>query len=257
VAGLEIVRIPCLTDNYGWLLHDPASGLTATVDTPDADAIRRALDARRWGLDYILNTHHHSDHAGGNLALKAATGCTVVGCRADAARIPGIDVTLEDGNSFALGNHVARVVETPGHTVGHICYLFGADRAAFVGDTLFSLGCGRLFEGTPAQMWASLQRLMALPDDTRVYCAHEYTASNGRFAVTMEPRNRTLGERVAEVARLRAAGEPTVPSTMGLEKATNPFLRPTSPELRATLGLPDAPDVEVLAETRRRKDHFR
>lgn len=257
MAGLEIVQIPCLADNYGWLLHDPASGLTAAVDTPDAAAIQAALNARGWNLDYILNTHHHSDHAGGNLALKAATGCTVVGCRADAARIPGIDITLDDGDSFALGNHVARVVETPGHTVGHICYLFGADRAAFVGDTLFSLGCGRLFEGTPAQMWTSLQKLMALPDDTGVYCAHEYTASNGRFAVTLEPGNRALKARVAEVARLRAAGAATVPSTIGLEKATNPFLRPASPALRATLQLPAATDVEVLAETRRRKDQFR
>lgn len=257
MARLEVARIPCLADNYGWLVHDPGSGLTAAVDTPDAAAIRAALDARGWRLDYILNTHHHSDHAGGNLALKAATGCTVVGCRADAARIPGIDITLDDGDHFALGGHAARVVETPGHTVGHICYLFEADRAAFVGDTLFSLGCGRLFEGTPAQMWQSLQKLMALPDDTRVYCAHEYTAANGRFAVTLEPRNPALAARLVEVAALRAAGEPTVPSTIGLEKATNPFLRPASPELRASLGMPDAPAVAVLAETRRRKDAFR
>jgi len=256
VAGLEIVQVPCLQDNYGYLVRDPDSGLTASIDTPDAAAIQAALAERGWRLDVILNTHHHFDHAGGNLALKAATGCTVVGCAADAARIPGIDVRVAEGDTFRLGTRVARVLDTPGHTVGHICYVFDADRAAFVGDTLFSLGCGRLFEGTPAQMWASLQKLMALPDDTRVYCAHEYTASNGRFAVTMEPGNPALQDRVAEVARLRADNQPTVPSTIGLEKATNPFLRPASAGLRSTLGLKDAPDVEVLAETRRRKDRF-
>ena len=256
MAALQIVQIPCLQDNYGYLIHDPASGLTASIDTPDAHAISRALAGRGWKLDYILNTHHHSDHAGGNLALKAQTGCVIVGSRADAARIPGIDVLVGEGGTFALGDHTARILETSGHTVGHICYVFEADRAAFVGDTLFSLGCGRLFEGTPNQMWTSLQKLMALPDDTRVYCAHEYTASNGRFAVTMEPANAALATRIREVAALRAAGQPTVPSTIGLEKATNPFLRPASPDLRATLGMVHAPDVEVLGETRRRKDAF-
>jgi hydroxyacylglutathione hydrolase len=256
VAALQIHQIPCLQDNYGYLLHDPASGLTAAVDTPDAAAIERALAERGWKLDYILNTHHHFDHAGGNLALKAQTGCVVVGSRADAARIPGIDILVGEGDRFSLGTHEARILETSGHTVGHICYVFDADKAAFVGDTLFSLGCGRLFEGTPAQMWASLQKLMGLPDDVRVYCAHEYTEGNGRFAVTMEPRNPALAGRVAEVAALRAAGRPTVPSTIGLEKATNPFLRPGSPELRQTLGMSTAPDADVLGETRRRKDRF-
>jgi hydroxyacylglutathione hydrolase len=180
----------------------------------------------------------------------------IVGSRADAARIPGIDVLVGEGDRFSLGAHEARILETSGHTVGHICYVFDADQAAFVGDTLFSLGCGRLFEGTPAQMWASLQKLMALPDDVRVYCAHEYTQGNGRFAVTMEPRNAALAARVAEVAALRAASRPTVPSTIGLEKATNPFLRPASLELRRTLGMSTAPDADVLGETRRRKDQF-
>lgn len=257
MAPLQIVQIPCLQDNYGYLIHDPDSGLTATIDTPDAAAIGRALADRGWRLDYILNTHHHFDHAGGNLALKAATGCVIVGSRADAARIPGLDIPVGEGDRFALGSHEARIVETSGHTVGHICYLFEADRVAFVGDTLFSLGCGRLFEGTPAQMWASLQKLMALPDDTRVYCAHEYTQGNGRFAVTMEPNNAALAERLKEVAGLRSAGQPTIPSTVGVEKATNPFLRPASAELRATLGMAAALDVEVLGETRRRKDHFK
>jgi hydroxyacylglutathione hydrolase len=256
VAALQIHQIPCLQDNYGYLIHDPESGLTAAIDTPDAAAISSSLAERGWKLDYILNTHHHSDHAGGNLALKAQTGCVIVGSRADAARIPGIDVLVGAGDRFVLGTREARILETSGHTVGHICYVFDADQAAFVGDTLFSLGCGRLFEGTATQMWESLQKLMALPDDTRVYCAHEYTASNGRFAVTMEPHNAALAARVREVAALRAAGRPTVPSTIGLEKATNPFLRPASTELRATLGMPAGTDVDVLAETRRRKDRF-
>lgn len=256
MAALQIVQIPCLEDNYGYLVHDPDAGLTATIDTPDAAAINRALEQQGWRLDYILNTHHHADHAGGNLALKERWGCRVAGCGADAARLPGLDQPLADGDRFALGSHVARIIETPGHTRGHICYLFEADRAAFVGDTLFAMGCGRLFEGTPAEMWGSLQKLLALPDDTAVYCAHEYTQGNGRFALSVEPGNPDLVRRMAEVQRLRAAGQPTVPSSLGLEKATNPFLRPASAGLRATLGMPAAPDVEVFAETRRRKDHF-
>ncbi|MEO7387622.1 MAG: hydroxyacylglutathione hydrolase [Gammaproteobacteria bacterium] len=256
MAALQIRQIPCLQDNYGYLIHDPDAGLTASIDTPDAAPIERALAENGWTLDYILNTHHHADHAGGNLALKASTGCVIVGSRADAARIPGIDILVGEGDRFSLGTHEARILETSGHTVGHICYVFDADKAAFVGDTLFSMGCGRLFEGTPIQMWGSLQKLMALPDDVRVYCAHEYTASNGRFAVTMEPKNVALAARVQDVATLRAAGQPTIPSTIGLEKATNPFLRPASTELRATVGMPSAPDAEVLGETRRRKDRF-
>lgn len=256
MAALDIQQIPCLQDNYGYLIHDPDAGLTASIDTPDAAAIEAALAERGWHLDYILNTHHHFDHAGGNLALKAKTGCMIVGSRSDAARIPGIDIQVGEGDTFDFGSHRARILETSGHTLGHICYVFDADRAAFVGDTLFSMGCGRLFEGTPQQMWASLQKLMRLPDDVRVYCAHEYTQSNGRFAVTMEPQNAALAARIREVAALRAAGRPTVPSTIGVEKATNPFLRPASAELRATLNLPDAREAEVLGETRRRKDRF-
>ena len=256
MTALQIHQIPCLQDNYGYLIHDPEAGLTASIDTPDAAAIERALTERGWKLDYILNTHHHADHAGGNLALKAKTGCVIVGSRSDAARIPGIDILVGEADHFALGAHPARILETSGHTLGHICYVFDDDRVAFVGDTLFSMGCGRLFEGTPAQMWFSLQKLMSLPDDMRVYCAHEYTASNGRFAVTMEPQNAALAARVADVAALRAASRPTVPSTIGLEKATNPFLRPASQELRQTLGMTTAPDADVLGETRRRKDRF-
>ncbi len=253
---LQIHQFPCLGDNYGYLIHDPLAGVTAAIDTPDAAAIERALAERGWQLTFILNTHHHADHVGGNLALKASTGCVIVGCRADAARIPGIDIKLSDGDTFYFGNHGAHILETPGHTIGHICYVFDADHVAFVGDTLFSMGCGRLFEGTPAQMWHSLQKLMALPDETRLFCAHEYTEKNGRFAQTLEPDNTVLAARMTQVAALRADGRPTVPSTIGLEKSTNPFLRPASRELRATLGMPDAADVEVLAETRRRRDKF-
>ncbi len=256
MTALQIHQFPCLGDNYGYLVHDPDSGLTATIDSPDPGAIRHALDGHGWKLDYILNTHHHEDHAGGNLALKASTGCTIVGARADAERIPGIDIFVSEGDSFTLGKHTARIIETPGHTRAHICYLFEADRVAFVGDTLFSMGCGRLFEGTPAQMWTSLQKVMQLPDETKIFCAHEYTQSNGRFALTMEPDNPALLARMREVAALRAAGQPTVPSTLGTEKATNPFLRPASTELRATLGLAAATDTEVFAETRKRKDQF-
>lgn len=256
MSALQIHQFACLDDNYGYLLHDPDAGLTASIDSPDAAAIERELAARGWKLDYILNTHHHADHAGGNLALKARTGCSIVGARADADRIPGIDVLVCEGDRFALGKHGARIIETPGHTRAHVCYLFEADRAAFVGDTLFSMGCGRLFEGTPEQMWGSLQKIMQLPDETRIYCAHEYTQSNGRFALSVEPDNPALQARIREVATLRAAGQPTVPSTLGTEKATNPFLRPASPGLRVRLGLATATDTEVFTETRKRKDKF-
>jgi hydroxyacylglutathione hydrolase len=257
MSELTIHMFPCLTDNYGYLLHDSESGATAAVDTPDAHAIAAELEAKGWRLTHILNTHHHADHAGGNLELKKRTGCTIVGPRADAARIPGIDVSVGEGDVVELGAHRATVYDTPGHTRGHIVYHFAAARAAFVGDTLFALGCGRLFEGTPVQMWGSLQKILRWPDDTRIYCAHEYTQSNARFALTVEPQNRLLQARAANVARLRAAGTATVPSTLGEERATNPFLRPQSGELRSTIGLPGAADVEVFAKTRALKDAFR
>lgn len=256
MSELAIRMFPCLADNYGYLLHDAESGATAAVDTPDPDEILAQLDSAGWRLTHIFNTHHHSDHAGGNLALKSATGCTIVGPRADAARIPGLDVAVGEGDIVALGEHRATVYDTPGHTRGHIVYHFAAARAAFVGDTLFALGCGRLFEGTPGQMWSSLQKILRWPDDTRLYCAHEYTASNARFALTVEPQNRVLRERAAAITALRAAGKPTVPSTLGDERATNPFLRPQSGDLRATIALPNAADVDVFAKTRALKDAF-
>jgi hydroxyacylglutathione hydrolase len=256
MSALVIHMFPCLSDNYGYLLHDPDSGATAAVDTPDAAEIALQLDAKGWRLTHVLNTHHHADHAGGNLELKRTTGCTIVGPRADAARIPGIDVAVGEGDVVALGAHRANVFDTPGHTRGHIVYHFAAARAAFVGDTLFAMGCGRLFEGTPRQMWSSLQKIMQWPDETRLYCAHEYTQSNARFALTVEPQNRALQQRAATVARLRAAGQATVPTTLGEERATNPFLRAQSQDLRATIELTDAADVDVFAKTRALKDSF-
>lgn len=255
-GGLEVFMFGALQDNYCYLVRDPDTDTTGVVDTPEVAPIERALAETGWSLDYILNTHHHWDHAGGNLELQEKTGCTIVGPRADRDRIPGIDIELGDGDTFDLGGHRARIFDTPGHTRGHICYLFADDKVAFTGDTLFSMGCGRLFEGSPQQMWASLQKLLAWPDDTRVYCAHEYTQSNARFALTVEPKNNELVARAADVDRLRADGLPTIPSTIGLEKATNPFLRPTSAHLKETLGMGDADTVDVFAETRQRKDRF-
>jgi len=256
MPGLVIDMFPCLKDNYGFLAHDPESGLTACIDTPEVAPILAALARRGWTLDYILNTHHHRDHAGGNLELKAQTGCTIVGAAADAHRIPGIELKVTDGDRFELGGCVAEVIDTPGHTRGHIAWHFAGDAVLFVGDTLFAMGCGRLFEGSPEEMWHSLQRLAALPDDTRVYCAHEYTQSNARFALALEPDNAALHRRAGEVDQLRAAGRPTVPTTIAAEKATNPFLRAAAPGLRAQLAMPGASPVEVFAEARRRKDSF-
>lgn len=253
---LEIVQLPVLSDNYVYLVREPRQGAVGVVDPAVAGPVLAALQERGWKLTHILNTHHHGDHVGGNLEIKAATGCTVVGPRADAARIPGIDVTVGDGDTYAFGAEDALVYDVPGHTRGHIAYWFAASRALFCGDTLFALGCGRLFEGTPQQMWRSLGRLRALPDDARVYCAHEYTQANARFALTVEPGNAALVARAQAIDAARAKGRPTVPSTMGEERATNPFLRPESAEIRARLGLRDADDTAVFAAVRKRKDNF-
>jgi hydroxyacylglutathione hydrolase len=256
MSEIEIRMFPCLTDNYGFLLHDSVAGMTAAVDTPDADAIRAALDAEGWTLTHILNTHHHGDHAGGNLELKKLTGCRIIGPRADAGRIPGIDVEVGDGEQFLLGSHRVEVYDTPGHTRGHVVYRLPDHGVAFVGDTLFAMGCGRLFEGDARQMWSSLQKILAWPDDTRIYCAHEYTQANARFALSVEPGNPKLVDRAREVDRMRSLNLPTVPTNLALEKATNPFLRYDSRDLRRTIGLPDADDVEVFAKTRALKDRF-
>ena len=253
---IEVHQFPCLNDNYGFLVHDVETGNTATVDTPEVGPINAALEEKGWQLTHILNTHHHFDHAGGNEELKERWGCTIVGAANDAHRIPGIDVIVSDGDSFALGGSNAHVFETPGHTTGHIAFYFAEDGVAFVGDTIFALGCGRLFEGTPDQMWTSLSKLMALPDETVVYCAHEYTQANAAFALSVEPDNSALQSRAEEIADLRAKGIPTVPTTIGLERATNPFVRPDSVDLQSTIGMSGDDVVAVFAETRKRKDNF-
>jgi hydroxyacylglutathione hydrolase len=256
MARLEIHQFPCLSDNYGFLVHDADSGVTACIDTPEAEPILRALDEKGWQLTHILNTHWHPDHAGGNEAIRARTGCRIVGPAGEQGRIPSIERAVREGDVVDLGGHEARVLDVGGHTSGHIAYWLPADGVAFVGDTLFALGCGRLFEGTPQQMWSSLRKLMALPPETVVYCAHEYTQSNARFALTVDPDNAALRERAAKVDRDRAAGRLTVPTTIGDELKTNPFLRAEDPSLQRAIGMEGADPVEVFAETRRRKDRF-
>ncbi|GLK53698.1 MAG: hydroxyacylglutathione hydrolase [Oceanicaulis sp.] len=256
MSDLLIRQFPCLSDNYGFLVHDPETGETATIDTPDADRILAEADAAGWRITQIWNTHHHFDHAGGNAAVRAATGARIIAPGYDAHRIPDIDVPVSDGDTVALGRHEARVLFTPGHTLGHVCYHFADDRIAFVGDTLFALGCGRLFEGSPEQMWTSLSRLAAWPEETRIYCAHEYTQANAAFALSVDPDNRDLQAYAAAVEAERARGEPTVPTTIGAELAANPFLRPADPAIRKRLGLEAADDATVFAEIRRRKDNF-
>jgi len=254
---MQIALVPLLTDNYGYLLHDPASGETGIVDPSEAAPVLAAARERGWRLTHILNTHHHHDHTGGNLALKQATGAAIVGPAPDRARIPGIDIALDEGETFRLGGAAAEILFIPGHTRGHIAFHFRGEKAVFCGDTLFSLGCGRMFEGTAPMMWASLDKLRRLPAETRIYCGHEYTAANARFAVSIDPDNEALRRREGAVAALRGRGEPTIPSTMGEERAANPFLRADDPGLAAAIGLPDAPPSEVFGEIRRRKDNFR
>ena len=254
--ALQVYQFPCRSDNYGFLAHDPTLNVTASIDTPEEGPINTALEEKGWRLTHILNTHHHGDHTGANIALKERWGCTIVGAANDAERIPGIDVRMADGDRYQFGSLIADVFEVPGHTTGHIAYYFSSEDIAFVGDTLFALGCGRLFEGTPEMMWNSLQKLMALPDETIVYCAHEYTQSNAQFALSVEPGNAALVARSQEIDALRAEGKPTVPTTIGLERATNPFLRPMSENLQETVGLSGADLVSVFTETRLRKDNF-
>ena len=253
---LEIEQFGCLSDNYGFLLHCTATGATAAVDTPEVAPIVAACERRGWTLTHILNTHHHADHAGGNLELKQKFGCTIVGPAGEAAKIPGIETALGGGESFKLGALEVDVIDVGGHTLGHIAYHLPSERVAFVGDALFALGCGRLFEGTPQQAWASLQRLAALPAETQVFCAHEYTEANLRFALSVDAANPELQRRAAKIGALRAAGEPTVPTSIGAELATNPFLRPGSPALRAHVGVPDGEsDEDCFARLRRMKDN--
>ncbi len=255
---LEIVQIDMenMLQNYNYLLHDHASGETAVVDPTTTDVIAAELSKRGWQLSHILNTHHHNDHTAANLDLKRAYNCTIIGPKADEHRIPGIDKCVVEGDIVSIGTSQAQVIDVPGHTTGHNAYYFGAEQALFCGDTMFSMGCGRLFEGTPAMMWISLQKLMALPDETLIYCAHEYTTSNGEFAITVEPKNTALIDRIKQVADLRSKGLPTVPSTLLMEKRTNPFLRPEASSLQITLDMLGADTVDIFARTRELKDNF-
>lgn len=253
---LTIEPVACLSDNYAYLIHDSASGLVAIVDPSEPGPVKRALTERGLKLTHILNTHHHLDHTGGNVPLKEEFGAEVVGPGKDRERIPGIDKGVDESTGWRFGPHRARVLEIPAHTRSHIAFVFDDTHAVFTGDTLFSMGCGRLFEGTPQMMWDSLSKLMTLDDKTRVYCGHEYTLNNGRFALTLEPGNADLQARMKDVEALRAKNAPTIPSTIGLEKKTNPFLRPDSAEIRKTLGMTTANNVEVFGEMRRRKDSF-
>jgi hydroxyacylglutathione hydrolase len=248
---------PCLQDNYGFLIHDEESGLTATIDTPDADEIMAQAKGRGWNIDQIWNTHWHPDHAGGNAAIEKAMGAMSLGPQEVQARIVPLNRIVAPGDVVTLGASHARVLDVGGHTLGHIAFVFDAQKVAFVGDALFALGCGRLFEGTPAQAWDSLCRLMALPDDMTIYCAHEYTASNARFCATIEQDNVALQHRIADIGIKRANGLPTVPTTIGLERATNPFVRADMPEVRVALNMAEAAASDVFGEIRKRKDYFK
>jgi hydroxyacylglutathione hydrolase len=246
----------CLKDNYGVLLHDPDSGATAAIDAPEAAPIEAALKETGWTLTDILVTHHHADHTDGIRALKDKYKCRIVAPAAEAGKIPAVDETVRQGDKVTVGKLSANVIETPGHTAGHITYWFHADKLAFAGDTLFSIGCGRVIEGTPDMMWASLLKLRDLPDDTKVYCGHEYTAANIKFAQTIEPSNKALAARAAEAARQIAARKPTIPTTIGAEKKENPFLRADIPEVAAGIGMAGHPAAQVFAEIRARKNKF-
>ncbi|MDR0808730.1 MAG: hydroxyacylglutathione hydrolase [Gemmobacter sp.] len=253
---LELVTLPCLENNYAFLLHDEASGDTALVDAPEADPILDALDARGWRLGVILLTHHHYDHIDGVSALTRATGARVIGAGADAHRLPPLSQEVAPGEVLHICGAPAHVIDVPGHTVGHVAFHFPEDRLVFTGDSLMAMGCGRLFEGTPDQMWQSLGRLSTLPPDTLVCSGHEYTQTNARFAAGLGPASPALIERMDRIARARNAGLPTVPSTLAEELATNPFLRASDPAMKAALGMDGAPDAAVFTEIRARRDRF-
>jgi hydroxyacylglutathione hydrolase len=228
--------------------------VTASIDAPDAKTVAAALQAKGWRLTHILTTHHHGDHTAGNAALKSETGCTIIGPRNEAGKVPGIDKAVGEGDTFMFGGHEVKVLDTPGHTAGHITYVIPSAKIAFVGDTLFAIGCGRVIEGNAEMMWSSLRKLMALPKDTAVYCGHEYTQANARFALTIEPENAALQKRAKEVDALRAAGKATLPTDIGLELETNPFLRPHVAAIQQRLGMVGRPEWEIFGEIRERKN---
>jgi hydroxyacylglutathione hydrolase len=253
---LELLTIPCRSDNYAFVLHDAFTGQTAVVDVPDHTPILAALKKRDWTLSHILITHHHDDHIGGVDPLRTATGARVFGAAADAHRLPQLDQSLRDGDTLPFGAEMIRVLDVPGHTLGHIAFHLPTSRYAFTADSLMAAGCGRLFEGTPLQMHASLAKLSLLPPETLICSGHEYTASNLRFAASVDPTNAALQDRIADTTAARAANRPTVPSRLSLELATNPFLRANTPALRETCQMPNATAAEVFAELRARKDRF-
>ncbi|XP_031404896.1 hydroxyacylglutathione hydrolase 2, mitochondrial-like isoform X2 [Punica granatum] len=256
-SSLQIELVPCLKDNYAYLLYDVDTGTVGVVDPSESRPVIDALSRKNRNLTYILNTHHHYDHTGGNLELKARYGAKVIGSMKDKDRIPGIDIALNDGDKWMFAGHEVLVIDTPGHTRGHISFHFPGSGAMFTGDTLFSLSCGKLFEGTPQEMLSSLERIMSLPDDTNIYCGHEYTLSNSKFALSIEPNNEALQSYAVQVAHLRSKSLPTIPTTLKREKACNPFLRTLSPEIRQSLGIAAAADeAEALRVIRQAKDDF-
>ncbi len=253
----DVRLVPCLADNYAVILRDASTGATAVVDAPEAGPIERALDTAKWPLTHILVTHHHGDHVQGIPELKRRYEAMVVGPRAEAKQIPMIDIEVGASDTVAVGNLRARVLETPGHTAGHIVYWFDADKLLFAGDTLFALGCGRALERPAATLWTSLLPLRDLPGDTAVYCGHEYTLANARFAVTVDPKNAALKARLVAVEKMRAAGKPTLPTTIAEERATNPFLRADDPAIAKTIGMAGADPAAIFTELRQRKNNFR
>lgn len=253
-ADIQLFR--CLQDNFGVLIHDPDTGATAAIDAPEAGPVEAALKAKGWKLTDILVTHHHHDHVGGIEELKGKYKCRVVAPSEEAAKIPAVDETVREGDRVKVGSLVANVIETPGHTLGHISYWFHGEKVAFVGDTLFSIGCGRVIEGTPQQMWQSLKKLRDLPNETEFYCGHEYTAANIRFALTIEPDNAALAARAVEANQQIASNEPTIPTTIGDEKLENPFLRADHPEVAAGIGMAGRSAEDVFTEIRARKNKF-
>lgn len=254
MTHIDIHQFACLKDNYGVLIHDAEGGQTASIDAPDAAAVKAALSTTGWQLTHILATHHHGDHTAGILELKAETQCTVIGPKAEAARIPGIDQPVGEPDTFRFGRSEVRVLDTPGHTIGHISYWLPDAGIAFVGDTLFAMGCGRILEGTAPMMYASLKKIAALPAETNLYCGHEYTVANGKFGVTIEPENAALRQRLSEAEALRAQGKATLPTKVGLELETNVFLRSNTAAIRKRLGFDGEPDWRVFAEIRERKN---
>jgi hydroxyacylglutathione hydrolase len=253
---LQYRQFPCLSDNFGVLVHDPETGATASIDAPEAGPILEALADTGWTLSHILVTHHHGDHTDGIKALREHADCQVIGPAGEADKIDGLDVTVAHDDRFSFGSVEVRVIETPGHTLGEISYWIPEAQVAFTGDTLFALGCGRVFEGTPNMMWSSLERLRQLPGETVIYCGHEYSQANARFAVTVDPDNMALRERAKEIENLRAQNLPTLPTRMDIELATNPFLRPDDPAVQAAVGLAGADTATVFTEIRTRKDNF-